>query len=467
MKVTELIQFGNKVIELFDAYVESNRIEPPTRIHVKYFCTELKISETGTSSSSSSKIIEKPFWGRIVHDFIESKIKPMPEFMELVQSIAKKYKQSIHILAPGSNVENQASWWLQMFSQRLIYEKLQGSFSEDSLVEWASLFKSELELAPTEYKYVLYLGGLFLEVDSLTLNDNVLVRRVQKADLEYEKDIAFDIPSPRHIHPIALPSSIMEITMSANDQREGFDYIYRVSNALRLYRLGSISSKEILSTRRTVIWPSGVTRSSERATNQFPLWKYTLKESELDSFISFVNTIEQRLTQVKEEKERRILDISSGRYNSALLDPVDIDIRLMNAVMGLESLFTFEKDRGENAYKLGIRVAILLGYFDFAVEEVRQLVEQAYNYRNKVVHGSPLAEKVKERMNEITPKILNYLRVSLAIFTLESQGTGKDKLIEAIDKSAISDRDGKKLGDMLTADLQGFKESICELTDHS
>jgi len=466
MKVTELIQFGSKVIELFDAYVESNKIKPPTRPYVRHFYTELKISERGTSSASSSEIIEKPFWARIVHDFMKSKIIPMPEFIELFQSIAKKYKRNIHILAPTSNVEDQASWWLQMFSQRLIYEKLGGSFSQDSLVELASLFKSELELAPTEYKYVVYLHGLFLEVDSLTLNDNVLVRRVQKADLEYEGDIAFDIPSSRYIHPSALPSSIMEITMYAKDQREGFDYIDRISNALRIYRLGSIYSKEIMSTSRTAIWLSGVTRSSERATSRPPLWKYTLKEPELDSFISFVNTIEQRLTQVKEEKERRILDISISRYNSALLDPVDIDIRLMNAVMGLESLFTFEKDRGENAYKLGIRVAILLGYFDFAVEEVRQLVEQAYNHRNKVVHGSLFTEKDKERMHEITPKILNYLRVSLAIFTLESQKISKDKLIEDIDKSAISDREGKKLGDMLTADLQGFKESICELTDH-
>ncbi len=158
---------------------------------------------------------------------------------------------------------------------------------------------------------------------------------------------------------IGLPSSIMEVNLSAKDERDCYNYINRIFNALRLYKLGLIYSKETLSTRKTVIWPSGASRSPG-AKRYSPFRKYTVKESEVNSFVNFVNTIEQKLANAQKENEHRILDISVDRYDAALLESVDVEIRLMTAVMGLESLFTFEKDRGENAYKLVIRVARLL-----------------------------------------------------------------------------------------------------------
>lgn len=458
MNVTDLIKFGKKVVELVDDHVRSQKIQTPMRVCIRHFYTELEISETGSKGSSSTEIIREPWWTEIVFDFMEKKIKPMPEFTQLIQSIAKKYKKNILTIAPGGNEVSQSAFWLEMFVQKLIYEKLDDSLSEDSLIEYASLFKSELELAPTEYKYVHYLDGLFLEMDRLEVNDNVLIRKIQKSDLDYKRDIFFDIPTARYTH-LGLPSSIMETTISAKDERECFDYTNRILNALRMYKLGSIYSKETLSTRKTVIWPAGVSRSSGTRSYS-PFRKYTVKESEIGSFVDLVNTIEQKLASDQEEKEHRILDISIGRYNSALLEPVDVEIRLMTAVMGFESLFTFEKDRGENAYKLGIRVARLLGCFNYAVEVVRRLTEEAYNYRNKVVHGSFVSQANRSKMNEILPQILNYLRVSLITFVLQSQKIGKDKLVEMIDGSAISDKRSVELKKLFEEDMERYKDSL-------
>ncbi len=131
--------------------------------------------------------------------------------------------------------------------------------------------------------------------------------------------------------------------------------------------------------------------------------KYTVKESEVDTFINFINIVEQKLNFDKEKKKFRSFHISIDRYNSALLESIDIDRKLMTAVMGLESLFTFEKDRGENAFKLGVRVAKLLGHLNFDAEKVRELTEMAYNFRNKVVHGSYISQEDKKKMNEIFP----------------------------------------------------------------
>ncbi len=453
MKVTDLINLGEKALKMFDEYVVEEGVKPQTRVYIRHFVNELKISETSCRSQGSSEIIHKPDWSLIASDFVEKKIKPMPEFKQLNQSIVKKYKTNIKKLAKGCNEITQSAFWLATFFRRLIYEKLDSELSEDSIIEYASLFKLELELSVTEYRYVHYLEGIFLEDKKIKINDNVVIRKTQKDDLEYTRDIFFDVPRSTYM---GLPSAILEIDISANDERDCHEYINRIFSSLRLYKLGSVYSQESISTKETIIWPMGASRGWERI-NYSTFRKYTVKNLEVDTFINFTNRIEQKLNFDKEEKKYRSFVISIERFNLALLESVDIDRKLMTAVMGLESLFTFEKDRGENAFKLGIRVAKLLGNLNLDAAEVRTLTERAYNFRNKVVHGSYISQENKKKMNEIFPPILNYLRVSLIIFLL-NQEIGKDKMIEIIDTSTISDIQNEELKKILEKDIREFGE---------
>jgi len=255
---------------------------------------------------------------------------------------------------------------------------------------------------------------------------------------------------------MGLPSAILEIDITTKDEKDSREYVNRIFNSLRLYKLGSVYSQESISTKETIIWPMGAHRGWERI-NYSTFRKYTVKNLEVDTFVNFTNTIEQKLNFDKEGKKYRSFFISIERFNLALLESVDIDRKLMTAVMGLESLFTFEKDRGENAFKLGIRVARLLGNLNFDAAEVRTLTERAYNFRNKVVHGSYISQESKKKMNEIFPPILNYLRVSLIIFLL-NQEIGKDKMIEIIDTSTISDIQNEELKKILEKDISEFGE---------
>ena len=454
MKVTDLIKLGKKALEMFDTYIVEKDVKPPIRVYIRHFITELQISETSYRSQGSSETIQKPEWAKIIFDFMKEKIKPMPEFKQVNQSVAKRYKKNINKLAQGCNEVTQSAFWLEMFIQRLIYKKLDDTLSEDSLIEYASLFQSELELSPSEYGYVHFLTGIFLEIDSIRVTDNLLIRKTKKEDLEYTRDISCDIPGPQHTR---IPSSILETDISAKDERDCHEYINRIFNSLRLYKVGSIYSQESISTKRTIIWPMGSHRGWGHR-NYSTFRQYTVKESEADSFIKFINTIESKLTFNKEEKKYRSFFISIERYNSALLESIDIDRKLMTAVMGLESLFTFEKDKGENAFKLGIRVAKLLGNLKkFDAETVRALTEKAYNFRNKVVHGSYISPEGKKKMNEIFPHILNYLRVSLIIF-LWNQEIGKDKMVEIVDKSTISDVQNEELRKLLEKNIEEFGE---------
>lgn len=455
MKVTDLIKLGEKALKLFDRYLMDNSIKPQKRIYVRHFTTKLEISETRCESQGSSEIIQKPDWAKIVFDFIKERIKTLSEFKQINQSIAKRYKKNINKLAGGCNEINQSAFWLETFIQRLIYDKLEGRLSEDSLIEYASLFKSELELSPTEYRYDYYLEGIFLETNSIRINDNVRIRKTQKSDLEYTRDIFFDIPRSRYM---GIPPSILEIEIFAKDEKSCHGYVDRIFNSLRLYKLGSIYSPESISTKRTIIWPLG--QQMGGGNPSFSAFrKYTVKASEVDNFVSFVNAMGEKLNFDKEEKKFRSLLISIDRFNSALLESIDIDRKVMTAVMGLESLFTFEKDRGENAFKLGLRVAKLLGCLNFDAERVRAITEESYNFRNKVVHGSYISQENRKKMNEIFPHVLNYLRVSLIIFLLNRE-IGKDRLTKIIDKSTISDIQNEELKKLIEKEIGEFGEVL-------
>lgn len=455
MKITDLIKLGKKALSMFEKYVADMGIEPPMRAYVRWFITKLEVSETTRRSEASSEVIEKPDWSKTVYDFVEQKIKPLPEFEKLNQSIAKRYKKNINKLAKGSNEVSQVALWLRTFIVRLVYDKLEGKQTQDSLIEYASLFKSELELSLYEFKYVYYLDGIFIKPKLIQINDNIVIRKTQPTDFEYTRDIYLESPRPPYM---ALPSSIFEIEMSTRDETECHKYANRLFNALRLYRLGSVYSMMLVSDKKTIIWPVSGGRSWSH-TNYTAHRKYTVTKKETDKFTNFITTIERQLDFGGDGREHRGLPVSMDRYNSALLESNNVDKRLMSAVMGLESLLTLEKDKGENAFKLGIRTAKLLSNLGFDALKVRESTEKSYGFRNKVVHGSHVSEANRKRMSEILPDILNYLRVSLTVFLL-SKNVAKDKMIDMIDRATVSDAQNAELKKAIESNTGEFTKVL-------
>ncbi|WP_287586417.1 HEPN domain-containing protein [Candidatus Borrarchaeum sp.] len=437
MIVTDLVNLAKKSVKIFNEHVIKENLEPPMRAYIREFPTKFELTESGHSCGFSGEIVHKPDWSMIIFNFID-KIKKKPAFAQLAQSIAARYKKNIQDLAEGCNELAQVTFWLERFIQKIIYNNLDKELSENQIIEYAVLFNSDLELNPSEYNYTFYLNGIFLECESVKINDNVIIRKPQKEDFEYTRDIFFDIP--RH-HHIRIPSSILEMNMIAKDNKECRAYANRILNALRLYKLGSIYPINQIETRKSIIW--GGSQISWNG-NYTSIKNYTVNETELKDFIDIVIEIEQKLNFNKKEKKNWGLLISLERYNSALLESLDIDRKVMTTIMGLESLFSLEKDRGENAYKLGVRVAKLLGFMRPDIEEVRTLIESGYKFRNDVVHGMYIKQNQREKMEKNLLKLLDYLRMSL-IFFLINQQQGKNKLVDIIDKSLISDNYGEQL----------------------
>jgi len=454
MKISDLIKLEKKAIELFDEYIKEGDHKPQVRSLVRHFTTQLEISENGCSRAGSSEIINKPDWSILVWDFIKERINPLNEFKDLAKSITNNYKSNINKITPNCNEIAQISLWLEELIKKIIYEKIKDNLSEDSLIDHASLFKSELELAPIEYKYKYYLSGLYLEPEFIHINEKVSLRKVKKSDLEYYSEPLMHLPKSHG----GISSSILKITLSTQDEKNNFEYINNIFNSLRLFQLGSVLSLESETVRKTVIWSSGKSRGFNNDFF-FSFKKYTVKESDIDIFTKFINRIVDDLFFDKNNKKYWSLGISIDRYNSALLNKARNEQRLMISVMGLESLFSLPKERGENAYKLSIRVAKLLEFMNFEVNKVRLLVRKAYNYRNVYVHGLFISEKDRNDMNEILPEILNYLRISIIIFLLNLK-IGKYQILNIIDNSMIDPIQNKNLKNLIEKSIKEYKEVL-------
>jgi len=441
MEIYNLINLGKKTIKLFQKYKQDKDVKPSIMLYIKHSFSQLKISEKDMAFKEEPRIIQKPDWTIIIYNFIKEVIEPMEEFIKITQMIAKNYKENINVLAQSAKEVEQSKFFLGNFLKKLIQDNIENKLTESSIVEYASLFKSELELSKTEYNYVYYLADIFVQDDSIiTINDNTLIRKITASDLEYTSDLLDYTRKPRFL---GYPFSILEIKMYIKEEKEIQEYSDRILKALRLFKLGSVYTTEIISNKKTIIWPVS-TGSHFLNQNYLGFKTYTIKSSETDSFINAVNLFEQNLNFNKEEKKFWGLNISIDRYNSALLEYIDYDRKLMTAVMGLESLFSLGNEIGENSYKLGIRVAKLLGNSNFNAEEVRENTEKAYRFRNKIVHGLYISNNDRKKINILFPSILNYLRVSLIIFIL-NKDVGKEEIIRIIDKSTISEYYNKEL----------------------
>lgn len=211
---------------------------------------------------------------------------------------------------------------------------------------------------------------------------------------------------------------------------------------------------ESRSWKRTVIWHPVESRSTGIA-QYLGLTAYTVRKQVKDSFVKFIVTMEKKLSFDPKEKSCRDLTVALGRYRSASLERTDRETALMTAVMGLELLLTFRKDGGENAFKLGLRVARLLGHAGFKADDVRSLVVESYELRNKIVHGSCLQENEARRVGELLPQTLNFLRISLVSFVLNLE-MGTDRFLRLIDSSLANESENASLREILGNSLREY-----------
>lgn len=439
MDTGKLLRLAHKSLKTLDAKIKTGKVKPTKYIVMREKITELQISEKESRATSTNVPSEKDDWSSTVYDVVEKDVKKMPMFNEIVRSIVKDYKDRF---PPGVNKCTQASLWLGNFISTVLYKKLENRLTEELLVDLITTFMSELDSAPIEHHLIAFIDGVYSKVGTIELNSEVRLRNPKPSDLEYEYYISpFFIPSYRPATG-ELPSAVIEIKMRAKSDFAIQEERERVLNVLRLFRLGSVYTQWSSLSSKSVMWIRGIS-TSWGFQRYAPLYKYVVDESNAADFKKFFDIFEPLVPFKATERQLEGLSVALNWYNNALLEPVEIERKLMMTVMGLESLYSLPSDRGEIEFRLSSRVAKFLGLLGKDPIGIRGNIQKSYKIRSKVAHGFVVSAEKRAEIGGLLREVLEYLRKSLVIFP--QVGLSKNGLVSLIDNSMVSDSVSEEL----------------------
>lgn len=414
---------------MFRVKSEKEGLTPWLRLYIRYKITDFKIDDKERRFVGTYEPHMRKDWSLAIQNLLEKEIKPLPLFKELVDSISKDYKEEL--VARRYHPSAQVEFWLESFIRRILAEEIDGKLSEERLVDLISTFKAELQGASQESHVTVYLDGISLKMDAVQLGDNVLLRRPQPSDLEYE----FEAIGPE-THLRQTPSAVLELRTRAKDT-DVYEKMERTITLLRLFHVSSVDYLMHTEQRKTAMWPTG-TVGSFRLHMHGASHTYIVTDSDVNVLPRFFELFESRVPIKVTERRLESLHIALSRYNNALLEPVEVERKLMTAVMGLEALYTLEGERGETSFRLGLRVSRLLGQLGSQPLEARDMIEKSYKIRSRVGHGLMVRAEARKELNVVLNKILDYLRKSIILFTIGTETITKGDFVSLIDRSMIS-----------------------------
>ncbi len=305
---------------------------------------------------------------------------------------------------------------------------------------------------PIKYWAKVKLIGMVVELNSLALSDQIILRKPQKED--FESYIQEGYTEPQIIN-WRTPSAFLEISLMGTHPRQLQEEIQKSIILLHLYKVGSVELLEY--------------RFNSESFN--PLKSGTMGSaiqggSLVDSHISEQDIVPMQLfwTVVSplipihmftfNEKISDHISIAYQHYNNALLQKGTIEQRIASGIMGLEALFLKGNDRSELSYRLAIRIAKMSIILNSNPIEIRKLVKEAYYIRSTYLHGDQLSSKEKSKsekkvgknMQNILLSVLDCLRMSIILnMELKKDEIGKKDFIDLIDDSLVDDDVNKKV----------------------
>jgi len=428
MKIQTLKKFINEVRADFREYINANNIQPLT---LEYFTN----SPPGYISKAA-----KDDWSLVLAKFIEKKVAHKESFTATADQIHEQIRDRLNEDESQGDSRKKVNRWLINFISHILQKDLSGDLIEDELVENIHAFLSALQSGAIEQKLLFFLKGIYLKVDVIEFEKNISLRSPTERDLEWELH-SFIPYMPIDI--MDVPGSILEYRSPSTVINDPKDYIEPYVTALRLFKVGSVYSQRLKNTKMQSFgpqvnsWMSIHPHCSEK-------YKYTVLPQTKRGFVKFIKEMTKLSDRVLRDGSLSKINISLDRYSHALLEPLDRQRCLMTAVMGLEAMLSRNKDRGENAYKLSMRTARLMGAIGFNAVEVFDEVAQSYDFRNKVVHGLQIKENKDSQIRALLPKIINYLRLVL-IFFIGAGDKDAEKYINLIEASLLDSTREKEL----------------------
>lgn len=266
------------------------------------------------------------------------------------------------------------------------------------------------------FKFVAPLIGFHTQQHRIGLSNNFEIRKISEVEKESleeaypDRTLKFPIRDRKFVLTFSFDAEKPERRPFEMMHSHGGPSITDAITVLRLFKTGQIGFDVIyqpLSNRPSPAFSTEHIRTFEMWTHK-P--EYFLSENEPQELSTFFS------------KNFRPLDFGKRQafnwFNKAYHEPYLYD-KLIDFLIALENLYTYKDEPGAIAYKMRMRIPVILSNNQPERNDIHDTIKTAYGMRSKYIHGGKPSNSATLR--EIVSKLENYVRKSLQIYLKDSQ----------------------------------------------
>ncbi|MHA1127091.1 MAG: hypothetical protein ACTSO7_16665 [Candidatus Heimdallarchaeota archaeon] len=468
MNVNDLIMFSKNIIDEFKLFfreIEDDNLKNKSR--------DFPINKELCLMNNINYDYLIDLVNDYIADFINEHIVKLPIYKKMKEKIIRKYEKNFPEIDKRNYIaldeEDKNTTFIidhvfYFFLSPILEDLVQGKLNDNKIIDYCSLLLSELNLANYDYNQYIFLKSIDFSSPEIVINGEAKITKLSHVINKIKNNDSPRFHSDIQYHH-RLP--ILHIQTNCYDTIELNNEKFGLFNALTLYRLSNIKiSAEYMEKNSILTIESrdeflNYRKNKERNSNL----DFKIEKDQEKHFSNFLKDL-SKIIMLKNDS-RKVLKPDStiflalDRYNRGLPDDADLERKILDVIMGFEPLFTTEDERGENSYKIAMRAAKLLSFFDLK-SNVYENLKDAYTIRNAVVHGGKYRTELKDKVMNIYYNVLNYLRISLLVFFLKYKTKKKD-FINLINESMIDQSVNKKLESFIKKIPSDYKINFSEL----
>lgn len=388
------------------------------------------------------------------YQYIIEQVEQSEDYSNIVDILEDRFSDRPQdIREDGIAEEPDPIFLLHRFTREVSTKYLDGEVDDKDIVSLISSFTSEIERPPIEWNPSVYISGVGLNGEEISINDDIILRRTTPEDIEQE--VRMDSPwyrmSARPLHA-NTPTAVMEFETRAQNEEELWEDVTDLISSLRLFKTASVNDLGYNPNPNSPLRNGSPSWKQKHADTPF---QYIIEQSEEDELEDFYNYVFPILKEeILSAENEDYLTIAYDRYESSLTDESSPESRLVSAIMALEAMYLTEDEEGELSERLAQRTGLILSLFDNPPIRVYNRIKKAYNIRSNYVHGSKIHEDDREGLSQLEERIAEYARMTIIVHIQLLDQWDKDRFLSKVD-NAILDSEARNQ----------FEEDISEHCD--
>lgn len=376
---------------------------------------------------------EVTHWKRLAYS-IQNTFNKFTGYSDCVSTLLSNPKMKEYL--PGEGDESYIKQiLLPEFISEYLRKKENLEFEEDSFKALYLDFEDYLFARSLSYQAWTLLKGFEMEHDKIKLEDNLIIRKTTEAELSFLlTEARTGMSSLKTSDILKKPNRFVietKFSVQKDDSKREKIALRRFDSvvlALRIFSGEDVNYQYRITEPLNEYFGSGKTISVEHGKN--PVSKFYLSSKRCEGFKDFWNKHREIFLEKNIPKQ---LNIAFKRFSFAL-DRKELEDRLIDLIVSLESLYLKSGEIQELSYRLSQRGALLLGETKEEKTTIKETIKEAYNLRSKIVHG--VGAKVdKEFLSEIQSLVRKSLVKFLNFYMAD---VGFDEILDKLDQKALS-----------------------------